>query len=320
MRVMGHVFPITDFNHAIVSSLMLYLCQCLTQCPVESPAHVTAGLFVCSLLIDFTAETKRHVPEVITFVRSMIAAMSSVPHRIQITFKTDSVVQLRRIAASSTAPNANSISFKNFDSNELTFTEDFSIAVFNCILTLTSSLFQKYSTSVALPELLGPLVYELRALRPHDSPSLPHDYLIRHVDILETLIKSTESCAEDRVPLRWRPIKKATVEALNPRFDMNYTIRKDRDSDRDRAKLKQLSRQLKREKKSALREIRRDADFIDQERFKMETAKKQALRDERAKNFAWMEEQQATINQQVRKGKGLMKGGGTGVLKRPRIK
>ena len=192
--------------------------------------------------------------------------------------------------------------------------------MFNSILTLASSLLQKYSSNIALVELVGPLVDDLRALRPHDTPSLPAEYLARHLDLLSEAMKSIESCSKVRVPLRWRPTKKAVVEALAPRFDMNYSMRKDRDADRDRVKLKQLGRQLKREKKSALREIRRDSDFIDQERFKAETARKQALREERAKNFAWMEEQQATLKQQVRQGKGLLKGGGTGVLKRPRVK
>lgn len=69
-----------------------------------------------------------------------------------------------------------------------------------------------------------------------------------------------------------------------------------------RVKLKQLNRQLKRESKAAVRELRRDSDFLDQERFKEQSEKQARLKDERVKNFAWMEAEQATINQQVRMG------------------
>jgi nucleolar protein 14 len=69
-----------------------------------------------------------------------------------------------------------------------------------------------------------------------------------------------------------------------------------------------------------MRELRRDSDFIDQERYKEQSEANNKRREERVKNWGWMEEQQATINQQVRKGGGLMKGGGTSVFKKARVK
>lgn len=84
--------------------------------------------------------------------------------------------------------------------------------------------------------------------------------------------------------------------------------------------MKQLNKQLNREKKAAMREIRRDASYLDQERFAEQADTQTRLRNERVKNYAWMEAEQATINQQVRKGNGLMKGGGSAPAKRPRVK
>ena len=49
--------------------------------------------------------------------------------------------------------------------------------------------------------------------------------------------------------------------------------------------------------------------------------KRLASRKEKQKVInAWLEEQQATINQQVKKGGGLLTGGGSGVKKRKAIK
>ena len=105
-----------------------------------------------------------------------------------------------------------------------------------------------------------------------------------------------------------------------PRFQLDYTFKKDKEPDQDRAKLKQLSRQLKREQKAAMRELRRDSDFIDQERYREAVLEKTARKEERHKNFAWMESEQANVNLQVRKGRGLMRGGGSGVGKKARVK
>ena len=48
-----------------------------------------------------------------------------------------------------------------------------------------------------------------------------------------------------------------------------------------------------------MRELRRDSDFLDQERFREQQEFLAGLKEERVKNFAWMETEQATINQQV---------------------
>ena len=48
----------------------------------------------------------------------------------------------------------------------------------------------------------------------------------------------------------------------------------------------------------------------------MEAEKKESKRKaKRHKNFAWLEGEQASMNQQVRQGGGLLKGGGMGLAK-----
>jgi hypothetical protein len=69
-----------------------------------------------------------------------------------------------------------------------------------------------------------------------------------------------------------------------------------------------------------MRELRRDSDYIDQERHKEVTEAKDKRREERVKNYGWMEAEQASVNMQVRQGKGLMKGGGSNVDKKARVK
>ncbi len=120
--------------------------------------------------------------------------------------------------------------------------------------------------------------------------------------------------------MRWRKMGVTTLSMQTPKFQLDYSFRKDADLDSDRAKMKGLQRQLKREGKAAVRELRRDSDFLDAERFAEKSMGAAKRKDERAANFAFMEQQQATINQQVRVGKGLMKGGGSAAFKAPRAK
>ena len=114
---------------------------------------------------------------------------------------------------------------------------------------------------------------------------------------------------------REKSVLDSAVIAKNPQYSFNYTFKKDKDEDTERAKMKQLNRQLKRETKAAQRELRRDSEFLDREAFSEKQEAQELRKAERGKNFAFMEQQQATINQQVRMGGGLMKGGGSGVIK-----
>ena len=56
------------------------------------------------------------------------------------------------------------------------------------------------------------------------------------------------------------------VKLLNPRFEEEFAAGKDFDPDRERAAAKQLRRQLQKERRGAMRELRKDAAFLGQVR------------------------------------------------------
>lgn len=314
LRLVAHVFPVTDYQHTIVSSASLLLCECLSQCPVASAADLSSGLYVCGLLLEFNAQAQRHVPEVITFLRSVVQCFRVRPSDMQATFNIAFMSDFRPKIAETSASKLSLKWLHSTSSGE--FPSEFVGSCLSVLQKMLGTVCDKYTNNVASHEILTPLLEALRALRPQDAPAFPARFLSEHLHLLERIIPIVTT---SRVALRWRPPVKVIIGSKAPKFEINYSMKKDKDEDRDKAKLKQLGRQLKRETKSTMREIRRDSDFIDQERYRVDTEKKQSLRDERGKNFAWMETEQATINQQVRMGQGLMKGGGSGIIKKARV-
>ena len=143
----------------------------------------------------------------------------------------------------------------------------------------------------------------------------------KHLNIIQSILSLMNNINNKRNVLQYRKKILHIIETKQPRFQLDYTFKKDNNNqDAEQIKVKQLTRQLKREKKAAMRELRRDSDFIDNEKYQELQAAKEFRRAERVKNYGFMEEQQATINLQVRKGNGLMKGGGSGVVKKSRPK
>merc|ERR1712224_1118785 len=56
------------------------------------------------------------------------------------------------------------------------------------------------------------------------------------------------------------PVK--AVKQFNPRFEEDFVVGKDYDIDRDRAERKKLERDLKKERRGAVRELRKDNKFL----------------------------------------------------------
>jgi hypothetical protein len=217
-----------------------------------------------------------------------------------------------------------SISWKTFGKEKKSNTDLKSGAWASSFLFTSQMLLTKlvamYTDVTAFPELMAPTLAVLKALRPQDEPSVPESLQSNHADLLESISKISEDRRNTRAVLQWRKSVKVSIEVKNPRFQADYTFKKDLDPDENRAKLKQLTRQSKRETKAAMRELRRDSDFIDQLSYAEQNEKKDKLKAERVKNFGWMEEQQASINMQVRKGGEMMTGGGSSVARKARVK
>jgi nucleolar protein 14 len=90
---------------------------------------------------------------------------------------------------------------------------------------------------------------------------------------------------------------------------------KDKGKKAAQAAVDRTRREYKREHKAISRELRLDANFIETERRREQEKKDAKARAKRQKNFAWLEGEQASMNQQVRLGGGLLKGGGIGVAR-----
>jgi len=158
----------------------------------------------------------------------------------------------------------------------------------------------------------------------HLSPSSKSSKLPRK--IVKELKKTVDAMSEKlhmgeaRHPLRRRSAAKASdlaIETLAPRMEdpTKYAMGKDKDKTRVQADKDKARREYKRERKAVSRELRLDAAFIESERRKEKERKDTKSREARNKNFGWLEQEQATMNQQVAQGGGLLAGGGMGAAR-----
>ncbi|GBG31965.1 Nucleolar protein 14 [Hondaea fermentalgiana] len=118
---------------------------------------------------------------------------------------------------------------------------------------------------------------------------------------LQAVQRGIESVQRARKPMRLLDVKARAIQSIRPLYNENYKWTKDgHDPDRDRAELKKLKRQAHRERKGVARELRKDAQFLAEQREMEKQAKSSALRAARHRNFEQLNTQAGEMNKAVR--------------------
>ncbi len=333
LRAMGHIFPVTDRRHVVVTPALILLGQTLGQTPIRSGEDVMKGVFLAALMIDYTREAKRVPPEAFSFLAGVLNIFSE---------KMDEACQnspLPTFASAMKIPELKVFResvIEFFDENE-DFDGVFHLSLERkkmrsntapaAILISTLRLITKSATYYAdsLNSSETEVFYEITnallglAFSSSKVSKLP-DVVSKEIKSTVEALREKLRIGEARMPLLRRSAAKASdlaIETLAPRMEdpTSYIMGKDKNKTRSQAEHDRMRREYKREHKAVSRELRIDAAFIESERRKEKDKRDSKAREARNKNYAWLEQEQATMNQQVAQGGGLLKGGGIGAAR-----
>ncbi|KAG5189025.1 nucleolar protein 14 [Tribonema minus] len=369
LKLLGDLFPTTDFRHPVTTPASLLLGQYLSQCPVETSADLAAGVFLSAIMLQHTAPAKRVAPEALSFLSGVIAQYAprttSEPATASSNGKEAAFTRLRaeplpqsvsdlvatpalmapplgwlRAAAADWASEPSKDGSEVDSSTEVAvpllrvtagWSDDegvggeersaFSVAALGAAYSSLRLAVAALSECPGLPEVLAPVQAILARVRPMDEPALPLQLQERHLALQEEMSAAVAAALENRTPLRWLTAGVKTVKALAPKFLETYNFGKDNTLDHDAAVTKQLKRQIKRERKGAIRELKRDADYLEAVRSKEKEDKDAERKKGLRANRTWLEQEQATWNQQVgsKSTRKLITGGGSSNKRRPKV-
>lgn len=324
LRALGHVFPVTDKRHYVVTPTLLLLGQMIAHTPVMSTYDLTMGLLCSGLLIEFTREAKRVAPEAISFISCTIRLFAAeesdrvTENGIPTLFscaKAPFAKQLR-VRASRVPDKEWRISFED---------EKMKNARASAAILLSAlSMAEKVATTLkgalggSEREALLELTESIICLKPAAKSSPLGKHLRSKIALTAKAVSDTCEYDKERAPLKRRAgVKLPMIKTLAPKMEDpdRYKQSKDKGKSATQASLDRTRRELKREKKAVSRELRLDAAFVEAERRSEKDRTDLAARERRQKAYSWLEMEQATMNQQVRQGGGLLSGGGTGAAR-----
>ncbi|NWJ09414.1 NOP14 protein, partial [Crypturellus undulatus] len=72
LKITSLLFPTSDFWHPVVTPAFVYMSQLLTKCRITTLQDVVKGLFICCLFLEYVSLSRRFVPELINFLLGIL--------------------------------------------------------------------------------------------------------------------------------------------------------------------------------------------------------------------------------------------------------
>merc|ERR1712166_703028 len=79
LRLLTRIFPSSDFRHNVLTPALLLVGECLARTPVTGARDLAAGLFLAELVLGFSKDSKRVVPELLLFLQAALDKVLNLP-------------------------------------------------------------------------------------------------------------------------------------------------------------------------------------------------------------------------------------------------
>lgn len=271
IKITGALFPTSDYRHAVVTPTLVHLSQIVTKCSVTSLREVAAGLFTCCLFLDFVSFSKRFIPEVISFLLGIlhlaVPCKDALGYTVIPPFKAVGkcssllVLQDKKAADSwemKPLPMSWMHGMKQRDELEVAHFKLTSLAM---CFNLCKKSCQLYRELPAFPEIIRPLEVLLTTHLPMNDypPKLQELYQ----EVLQEM-KDRPSCYQT---LAFEKKKPVPLKFFTPKIVEVTDYGRKRGSSQQEKERMRLVHKHKREFKGAIREIRKDAQFLARHKF-----------------------------------------------------
>lgn len=292
------LFSTSDYHHSVITPLQIFLGQCLLQSQIGTPRCLAKLVYMCGLCYEMQTEAKRYCPEAIDSLYTVLAALS--PSTVKEKLKTNSDFFYNRFQLIENAsiyslidsretfddfsfpkddPEGTKVKLEfkllNRDPEDNHFrSAEFLASLFAITLRQLRKFAEMYgslsSPLTAFPQIFNPLAKTLAELLSSDLPVYLKNCINSHLLRIQSLIKRTLSA---RYPLQLQNHKPLAIKSFLPKFDADYSVdRARRNPNREKAEFDKLKRQYKREERGAIRELRKDSQFLN--RVKLDNVKK----------------------------------------------
>ncbi|ODV58763.1 snoRNA-binding rRNA-processing protein NOP14 [Ascoidea rubescens DSM 1968] len=257
--IIGVVYSTSDHYHLVVTPALIIIAEALEQFKIKSLNDIFSGLFMVDLNIKYQRMSKRYMPEATLFLQKSLLSLTpsmkgidpksisaSIPVNFLVTTEFGSCKKKLKIS-----------DLKN------KLDPSYGPALLLKTIKLIDKSCDIWREKSAFIEIVEPFLPILKHLLKNYPSVCDISKLIEKINNLKKF------ALVDHKPLVLQSHRPIGVATYAPKFEENYNPdKKSYDPNRDRQEIKKLNAQIKKEKKLALREIRRDTKTISREQIK----------------------------------------------------
>lgn len=279
LTAVGTIFPTSDHFHQVVTPAMLAATRYLGQKVPRTLSDHAVGVYLSIISLQYQQLAKRYVPEVVNFILNTICALAPTAPSSQLgRFPLhDSEAIIRAKGAKEAVPRR--LNFTDCVQTEAQGKKaaDIKVAILDTALQVCEAAADTWTGKEAFTETFDQVLEVVKHLSSQKSRAHLPSQLCDRVEKLQTkLERMMRVAALARRPLELHHHRPLAIKTYIPKFEDTYDPNKHYDPDRERAELAKLKAEHKKERKGAMRELRKDANFMAREKLKIKKAKDEA--------------------------------------------
>ena len=274
------IFPTSDHYHQVTGPAMLLMTRYLEHATPKTVADLAKGTYLGTLCLRYQRLSKRYIPELVNYILHALQALS--PDPPQKPFGLNPVhesPEFLRIGYYGKATDAErKLNFWDIvlEQNS-TDVENVKTGLLRTNLSLIAIVMDLWIGKTAYQEIIAPFLVALEHLQAKKCRTkLPVTLNESIHNLYQELSASLSQAARNRRPLALHNHKPLPIKSSIPKFEVDYHPEKYYDVDRERAESGKLKAEHKRERKGALRELRKDSRFIAREELREKKEKDEA--------------------------------------------
>ncbi|XP_078047540.1 nucleolar protein 14 homolog l(3)07882 [Augochlora pura] len=265
------IFPTSDFRHPVITPCLIFMSQILLRCRVRNKIDIAKGLFICTLILEYTVLSKRFSPSAINFLRGVIY-LATPKHLIQ---GMKMIPPFKKYGDSSNLLvldsdqtdldiELNNALMKASDLLEEEMDDEFRVRALITAINMLREFKNHLEELEAVYSIFEPI---LKLLKLNDFDKYPSN-VKTHIKLFRKELKALKNKKLEYLVVQKK--KPKPLRLHEPRIEPVYDGKRHRPMSKDKAEREKLLHKYKKEMKGAMREIRRDKSFIAKLRIKQQ--------------------------------------------------
>lgn len=282
-KLTSHLYTPSDYRHPIVTPCILFMSEILSNCCITNRSDFAKALFIVTVLLEFTCDSKRYIPASINVLEYILSAAINVDDK-----KDQSSIALNDLGYKKIEyKKLNSVDFitEEIDASFKLAITNLSLKLFQQFLELQKESVNSYYMTLRLKKILKNVNYK----------TYPK-WLNETLDECRSAL--TESQNQKLRHLTLPAKKPKMLRLLEPKFGRVFDDKRNQKvMGKEKAIRETLKQKIKRETKGAIRELRRDNQFIAKEKLTKQLELDAERKDKVRRIFGEAAQQQGELNE-----------------------